>query len=99
MKACSTPIIKNRRLNEHLDQLPTNKRRYQRLVGKLIYLSHTRPDIAYAASIVSQYIHNPGENNMDAVIQILRYLKFFAGKGLMFTKNKHLLIEGFTDED
>jgi len=35
------------------------KVQYQRLVGKLIYLAHTRPDLAYVVSVVSQSIHDP----------------------------------------
>ncbi|RVW42149.1 Retrovirus-related Pol polyprotein from transposon RE1 [Vitis vinifera] len=54
------------RLGEYSDQASTDKGRYQRLVGKLIYLSHTRPDIAYAVNIVSQFMHNPSEDHMDA---------------------------------
>ncbi|XP_059654609.1 uncharacterized mitochondrial protein AtMg00810-like [Cornus florida] len=42
------------------NQLPTNKGRYQRLVGRLMYLAHMRPDLAYALSIVSQFMHDPG---------------------------------------
>jgi hypothetical protein len=52
-KPADTPIIQNHKLSEYTDQVPMNKERYQRLVGKLIYLSHTRPDIAYAVSVVS----------------------------------------------
>ncbi|XP_021829822.1 uncharacterized protein LOC110770049, partial [Prunus avium] len=47
-KPVDTPIVQNHRLGEYPNQVPTNKERYQRLVGRLIYLSHTRPDIAYA---------------------------------------------------
>uniref|UniRef100_A0A2C9VCM9 Uncharacterized protein n=1 Tax=Manihot esculenta TaxID=3983 RepID=A0A2C9VCM9_MANES len=43
--------------------------------GRLIYLSHTRPDIAYAVSLVSQFMHDPRETHMQAVLRILRYLK------------------------
>jgi hypothetical protein len=68
-------------------------------VGKLIYLSHTRPDIAYAVSVVSQFMHNPSEEHMNAVIRILRYLKSSPGKGLMFSKNNRLDVEGYTDAD
>jgi hypothetical protein len=49
-------------------------------VGKLIYLSHTRPDIAYVVSLVSQFMHYPSEYHMSAVIRILRYLKSSPGK-------------------
>ena len=79
--------------------MPTNKERYQRLVGKIIYLSHTRPDIAYAVSVVSKFMHCPSEDHMDAVIQILCYLKSSPRKGLMFSKNNHLDIENYTDAD
>jgi len=86
-------------LGEYPDQVPTNKERYQKLVGKLIYLSHTRPDIAYAVSVVSQFMHCPSEDHMDAVLRILRYLKLSPRKGLMFSKNNHLRVEGYTDAD
>ncbi|CAL9003229.1 unnamed protein product [Prunus brigantina] len=73
--------------------------RYQRLVGKLIYLAHTRPDIAYAVSVVSQFMHAPSEDHMAAVTRILRYLKVTPGKGLMFSKYGHTDVEGYTDAD
>ena len=52
-----------------------------------MYLAHTRPDLAYALSIVSQFMHNPGEQHMNAVVCILRYLKSALGNGILFTKN------------
>ena len=76
-----------------------DKGRFQKLVGKLIYLSHTRPDITYVVSIVSQFMHNPSEDHMDAIIRILRYLKSSPGKGLLFSKNGHLRINGYTNAD
>ena len=96
-KPADTPMVQNLGLGEHSNQIPTNRERYQRLVGKLIYLSHTRPDIAYAVSLVSQFMHNPSEDHMNAVLRILRYLKSSPGKGLMFRKNNHLSIDGYTD--
>ncbi|XP_050890665.1 secreted RxLR effector protein 161-like [Lathyrus oleraceus] len=60
--------------------------RYQILVGKLIYLSHTRPDIAFLVSVVSQFIHSPFEEHLEAVYKILRYLKGNPGKRLLFKK-------------
>lgn len=63
-KPADTPIAQNHRLAEHANQLPINKQRYQRLVGKLTYLSCTRPNIGYAISIASQFMHNPSEDHM-----------------------------------
>ena len=96
-KPADTPMVQNHGLGEHSNQALTNRERYQRLVGKLIYLSHTRPDIAYAVSLVSQFMHCPSEDHMNAVVRILRYLKSSSGKGLMFRKHNHLNIDGYTD--
>ena len=82
-KPADTPIVQNHGLKEFSDQVSTTKGRYQRLVGKLIYLSHTRPNIAYVVSVVSQFMHCPSEDHMGAVIQILYYLKFSPGKGVL----------------
>ena len=98
-KPVDTPIIQNHKLGIYPDQKSTDKRRYQRLVGKLIYLSHTRPDIAYAVSVVSQFLHCPSEDHMEAVTRILKYVKSSPGKGLMFTKHNHLKVDGYTDAD
>lgn len=47
-----------------------------------MYLSHTRPDLAYALSIVNQFMHNPREQYMNAIMHILRHLKSTIGKGV-----------------
>ncbi|KAM1408355.1 hypothetical protein ACFX2I_008888 [Malus domestica] len=98
-KPVDTPIEQNHRLRLFPDQVPTYKEWYQRLVGRLIYLSHTRPDIAYAVSVVSQFMHSPSEAYMDVVTRILRYLKMAPRRDLVFSKNGHLNVEGYTDAD
>ena len=98
-KPVETPMEMNHKLGILPDQAPTDKGRYQQLVGRLIYLSHTRPDISYAVSVVSQFMHAPSEEHMEAVYRILRYLKSAPGKGLLFSKNGISNIEGYTDSD
>ena len=103
MSACQpvdTPVEAGLKLCVESNQVPVDKGRYQRLVGRLMYLSHTRLYLAYALSIVSQFMHNPGEQHMNAVIRILRYLKSAPGKGVLFTKNaNYQSIEAYTDAD
>ncbi|PRQ19007.1 putative RNA-directed DNA polymerase [Rosa chinensis] len=95
-----TPIEQNHCLAEYPNQVPTDRARYQRLVGRLIYLAHTRPDVAYAVSVVSQFMHNPSESHMDAVMRILKYLTSAPGRGVMFSKHNNILeVCGFTDAD
>ena len=62
MSACQptdTPVEEGLKLCVETNQVPFYKGRYQRLIGILMYLVHTRPDLAYALSIVSQFMRNP----------------------------------------
>ncbi|RVW52962.1 Retrovirus-related Pol polyprotein from transposon RE1 [Vitis vinifera] len=96
----NTPIEEGLKLCVDPNQVSTDRERYQRLVGKLMYLAHTRPNLAYALSVVSQYMHNLGEQHMKAVMRILRYLKNAPRKGILFAKNvDHQSIEVYTDAD
>ena len=97
-KPIETPIEQGGK-GKLFDGDPISKGRYQRLVGKLIYLSHTRPDIAFAVSVVSQYMHSPCQRHFDVVYWILRYLKKNLGKGLFFGKNEDRRVEVFTNVD
>jgi len=81
------------------DEMRTDKERYQRLVGKLIYLSHTRPDIAFAVSVASQHMHDPRKKHMDSAYKILQYLKGTPGRGLFFKKSNNRSVEIYTDAD
>ncbi|XP_038885878.1 uncharacterized mitochondrial protein AtMg00810-like [Benincasa hispida] len=98
-KPADTPVEYNAKLGVINNKVPVSKERYQRLVGKLIYLSHTRPDISYAVSMVSQFIQAPYEEHMTAVEHILRYLKGTLGKGLMFRKSGKRTIVAYTNSD
>ncbi|XP_022889654.1 uncharacterized protein LOC111405130 [Olea europaea var. sylvestris] len=96
-KACDKPIDTGKRIENSGNPVETD--RYQRLVEKLIYLSHTRLDIAFAVSMVSQHMHSPKEIHMEAVYRILRYLKGSSRKGLFFNKSENRIVEVFTDAD
>ncbi len=98
-KPAETPMESNLKLQPKSSGKHVDKERYQRLVGKLIYLSHTRPDIAFAVSVVSQLMHSPGAEHFDAVNRILRYLKGTPGRGLLFRKNDNFQVEVYTDAD
>ena len=72
---------------------------YQRLIGKLIYLNHTRPDISYDVSLLSQFMSELHEIHLRAAYRILSYLKFTAGQGLFFRWEGGLSLEAYTDSD
>jgi hypothetical protein len=72
---------------------------YQRLVGKLIYLTVIRPDILFAVSMVSQFMHAPRTSHLSAIDRILRYLKCTLGQGIWMRKNGSNNVIGFSDVD
>ena len=87
-KPASTPLEPNwKNKDEKNEEEQVDIGRFQRLVGKLIYLSHTRLDIAYAVSIISQFMHSPTKRHLKATYHILRYLKGTPRKGLLFKKS------------
>ena len=81
-KPADTPIDYTTKLGTIKGSAPMDKGRYQRLVGKLIYLSHIRPDNVFSINVVSQFMNNPIEEHMKAMYHILRYLKMTPGKRL-----------------
>ena len=76
-KPMSTPMEPNKKFSRNKGIAAVDKGVYQRLVGKLIYLAHTRPDISYSVGIASQHMHNPNEEHLEMVYRILKYLKFY----------------------
>ncbi|RVW25707.1 Retrovirus-related Pol polyprotein from transposon RE1 [Vitis vinifera] len=76
-----------------------NPERYRRVVGKLNYLTVTRPDIAYAVSVVSQFTSAPTIKHWAALEQILCYLKKAPGLGILYSSQGHTRIECFSDAD
>lgn len=83
-KPASTPLEPNWKNKEEQEKYQVDKGRFQRLVGKIIYLSHTRPNIAYIVSIISQFMHLPTKTHIEAAYHILKYLKGTPKKWLLF---------------
>ncbi|KAK7376393.1 hypothetical protein VNO78_34678 [Psophocarpus tetragonolobus] len=74
-------------------------KKYRKLVGKLNYLTVTRPDISFAVSVVSQFLNSPCTRHWDVIIRILKYIKRAPGKGLLYGHNNHTRVVGYSDAD
>ena len=98
-KPIETPMDTSAKFDAQPSRCPVDKGRYQRLVRKLIYLSHTRLVLSFAVSVVSQFMNNPTEEHMDVVYRILRSLKLTLGQALFFKKTSERSMESFTDAD
>ncbi|XP_058726224.1 uncharacterized mitochondrial protein AtMg00810-like [Vicia villosa] len=72
---------------------------YRRLIGCLLYLTVTRPDIQYAVNTLSQFMQSPCTTHLDAATRVLRYLKGSVGKGLFLSASSSLNLVGYADSD
>lgn len=74
-------------------------REYRTVVGSLQYLQLTRPDVAFAVSKLSQYMHRPTDLHWQAVKRVLRYLSGTRDQGIFLRKNNGLQLHAFSDAD
>ena len=77
----------------------SNPSLYRRLIGSLVYLTITHPDISYAIHQVSQYLSAPRSIHYTAVLRILRYLKGTLFHGLFYSAQSPLILLAFSDAD
>ncbi|XP_034680533.1 uncharacterized mitochondrial protein AtMg00810-like [Vitis riparia] len=98
-KPLSTPMEENNKLLPTVGDLLKNPSTYRRLVGQLIYLTITRPEISYSVHILSQIMQEPRKPHLDVVHHLLRYLKGALGQGLYFPAKGNMLLRGFCNAD
>ena len=100
VKPAATPMDKApHSASEDYEAPEPLRRRYQQAVGSLTYcMLGTRPDIAFAVSIVSRFSSNPTIEHWDAIVRIFRYLRATIDLELVFTDSLGPLT-GFTDAD
>ncbi|KAG6510578.1 hypothetical protein ZIOFF_028603 [Zingiber officinale] len=91
MKDCnpvSTPTEFGLKLNKDHEGKKVDSTIYKQIVGSLMYLTATRPDIMYSVSLISRYMENPTEIHLLAAKRILRYLQGTKDFGLFYKKVK-----------
>ena len=72
---------------------------YRAIIGSLIYLTASRPDIVFAVCLCARFQANPKESHMIAVKRIMRYLKGKPKLGLWYPSDSGLDLISYTDSD
>ncbi|KAJ0533037.1 putative RNA-directed DNA polymerase [Helianthus annuus] len=102
MEGCrpsSFPIEQNLKLGIEENDPTVDVGCYRRLIGRLLYLQATRPDIAFSVNTLSQFVSDPRQSHMDAVSRILQYLKSTPGQGILLPKGEGETLIAYSDSD
>jgi hypothetical protein len=81
-KPANTPMEINLKLRKNDGDPIADPTLYRSLVGSLVYLTITRPDISFSVNIVSQFMNNPRHLHLVVVHRIIRYLKGTHERGI-----------------
>jgi len=83
-KPISIPLEQNVKLSANEGDLVEDTTMYKCIVGSLIYMTITRPDLSYVVGVVSQFVQTPGKPHLDAMRCILRYIKHILQCGIFY---------------
>ncbi|KAI5333442.1 hypothetical protein L3X38_023573 [Prunus dulcis] len=89
----------NLKLNNEDGELLHNPETYRRLVGRLIYLTITRPDIVHTVHILSQFMQSPRTTHKDAADRLLHYLKGTPGQGILLSSSNNFQLRAYCDSN
>eukprot|EP00253_Pinus_taeda_P019211 PITA_19211 len=98
-KPTATPFLSGIKLENGKDTPLVDCTLYRQLVGSLLYLTHSRPDLSYAVGAVSRYMQEPHELHWNAAKRILRYVQGTITYGIHYAATCSLNLIGFTDSD
>ena len=102
LSACKTtpfPLLTNLKLSTDDGNLLPHPEQYRRLIGRLLYLSITRPDVSYAVQHLSQFVSTPRQPHMAATLHLAQYLKGTINVGLFYPSNNNLDLYAYMDAD
>ncbi|XP_074317900.1 uncharacterized protein LOC141653934 [Silene latifolia] len=97
--AAEFPLSKGLKLSTDSGDLLENPEQYRRLIGRLLYLSMTRPDISYSTQHLSQFLQQPRVPHMQAATHVVRYLKNTVNTGLFYPAENSLSVTAYSDSD
>ncbi|GMI93083.1 cysteine-rich RLK (RECEPTOR-like protein kinase) 8 [Hibiscus trionum] len=98
-KPAATPMTPSLKLSATDGELLEDAQPYMRLIGRLLYLTHTRPDITYTIHLLSQFVSAPRQPHLLTAHHLLSNIKQTHGLGIFFSSTSSAQLIGFVDAD
>lgn len=98
-KLSTVHMVPNLKMSKEDGELLDDREMYRRIVGKLMYLTITRPDITFTVNKFCQYSSAPRTSHLTAFYKFLQYIKGTVGQGLSYSASPDLTLKRFADLD
>ncbi|KAJ9560513.1 hypothetical protein OSB04_005673 [Centaurea solstitialis] len=97
--SAATPMSRSFQMDADLSGKSVDLKKYRAMIGSLLYLTASRPDIVFSTGVCARYQCDPRDSHLKAVKRILRYLKGTPDFGLWYPKGSSFELIGYTDSD
>ena len=98
-KPANVPMDQSTKFRSSMGEDVPDPSLYRRIIGKLLYLTLTRPDICYSVHKLSQFMSSPKISHLQAAYKVLKYLKKTLGQGLFLSASSELRLKAYCDAD
>ncbi|KAK4386396.1 Retrovirus-related Pol polyprotein from transposon RE2 [Sesamum angolense] len=98
-KTVTTPLVTGEKYQKENGSQKVDGSMYRSLIGSLLYLTATRPDIMFATSLLSRFMQSPSQVHYAAAKRILRYLRGTKDFGIWYKSTNDAKLVGYTDSD
>ncbi|GJS96877.1 retrovirus-related pol polyprotein from transposon TNT 1-94 [Tanacetum coccineum] len=94
-----TPMVEKSKLDEDIQGKAVDPTHYHGMIGTLMYLTASRPDLTFAVSMCARYQAKPIEKHLHAVKRIFKYLRGIVNRGLWYPKDSSIALTAYADAD
>ncbi|GJZ47943.1 retrovirus-related pol polyprotein from transposon TNT 1-94 [Tanacetum coccineum] len=94
-----TPMVERTKLDEDLSGIPVDQTQYRSMIGSLMYLTASRPDLVFAVCMCARYQSKPTKKHLEAVKRVFRYLQGSINMGLWYPKDTAMALTAYADAD